>query len=210
MKKQAMVLIFFLCVQQITFGQAADEVFIKQAFNGYKTAILNDKGDEALKFIDTRTINYYGYILELVKNADSIIVDSLSVLDKLMVLSVRHRTSREDILSFDGKKLLVYAIKSGMVGKSSVANISIGEVKVDGEVANGQVVNNGQKTPIYFNFYKEDGQWKIDLTSIFQVSTMAFKQVITESGQAENQYLLSILEMLTGNKPGKEIWEPVK
>src|SRR5687767_6082502 len=143
MKKQPMVLIFLLCILQSTSGQVNNDVLIKQAFNGYKTAILNDRGDEALKFIDTITINYYGYILELVKNADSILVDSLSLLDKLMVLSVRHRTSRQDILSFDGKKLLVYAIKSGMVGKSSVANITIGEVKVDRDIAKGQVVNNG-------------------------------------------------------------------
>ena len=126
------------------------------------------------------------------------------------MFSIRHRTPKEDILSFDGKGLLVYAIKSGMVGKNSVANNSIGEITIDNNFAKGQFIANGQKAPFYFHFYKEEGQWKIDLTSIFSVSTMAFKKMVDDSGQNENEYLFSLLEMLTGKKPGQEIWDKVK
>ncbi len=38
---------------------------------------------------------------------------------------------------------------------------------------------------------------------------MAFKNVVEESGQNENEYLFSVLEMLTGKMPGAEIWIPV-
>lgn len=127
-----------------------------------------------------------------------------------MVFAVRHRTSKEDIQSFDGKKLLLYAIKSGMVGKYSVANNAIGEVTIDGHFAKGQFIVNGQETPVYFHFYKEENQWKIDLTSLFPISTAAFKKMVDDSGQDQNEYLFSLLEMLTGRKPGKEIWQPVQ
>ena len=100
---------------QFSFGQTSEENLVKNSFDKYKTAILKDKGEEAVQFVDSRTIKYYSDILELVKSADSSKVETLTILDKLMVFSIRHRTSKQNILSFNGKSLLVYAIKSGMV-----------------------------------------------------------------------------------------------
>jgi hypothetical protein len=210
MTKTINFLVLLLVLTTSCNGQKKEEKSVRDAFYNYKSAILNNKGDEAVRYVDSRTIKYYSDILELAKNADSIQVISLSLLDKLMVFSIRHRTSKEDILSFDGKGLLVYALKSGMVGKNNVANFSVGEVTIVGDFAKGQLIANGQKTPFYFHFYKEEGQWKIDLTSLFSVSTITFKKMVEDSGQNENEYLFSILEMLTGNKPGQEIWEKVK
>ena len=127
-----------------------------------------------------------------------------------MIFSIRHRTAKEDILSFDGKTLLTYAIQSGMVGKNSVAKNSIGDITIDGNFATGQFIANGQKAPLYFHFYKEDEQWKIDLTALFPISTNVFKKMADDSGQNQNEFLFSLLEMITGKKPGQEIWQPIK
>jgi len=189
--------------------QEKEDKLVKLTFDNYKSAILNDKGEEAVEYVDSRTIKYYDDIIDLVKTADSAKVNSLSLLDKVMVFSVRHRTSKEEILSFDGKRLFVYAIKSGMVGKNSVSNNSIGEVTIDKDFAKGQFIANGQKTPFYFHFYKENGQWKIDLTSVFSISTVAFEKMVADSELGENEYLFSLLEMMTGRKPGQEIWNKV-
>ena len=97
-----------------------------------------------------------------------------------------------------------------MVGKNSVANNSIGEVTIDGNFAKGQFVVNGQKAPFYLHFYKEEQQWKMDLTSLFTVSTSAFKKMADDSGQNENEYLFDLLEIITGKKPGPGIWQPIK
>jgi len=200
---------FLITLGNIAYGQKSEEKLVKKSFDNYKSAILNDKGEEAVKFVDSRTIKYYSDILELVKTADSAKVETISILDKLIVFSIRHRTAKEDVLNFDGESLLVYAINSGMVGKNSVANNSIGEVKIEGNYAKGQFISNGQKAPFYFDFYKEDKQWKIDLTSLFPISTKAFKKMADDSGQNQNDYLFSLLEMITGNKPDIEIWKPI-
>jgi len=210
MKRTLSLLTLFFAIVISVCGQKGEEELVRKAFDSYKSAILNDKGDDAVKFIDSRTIKYYDDILDLVKNADSANVETLSILDKLMVFSIRHRASKEDILSFDGKALLIFAIKSGMVGKNSVANNSIGEVTINGNFSKGQFVVNGQKAPLYLHFYKEDKQWKIDLTSLFAVSTSAFKKMADDSGQNENEYLFDLLEMITGKKPGPGIWQPLR
>ena len=199
---------FLILLSLTLFAQKNEVQAVKASFENYKAAILNDRGEEAVQFVDSRTIKYYGDLLEHVKKADSTAVEGLSVMDKLMIFTIRHRAAKEEILSFDGKGLLVYAIKSGMVGKNSVVNSSIGDVTIEGSFAKGQFLSNGQKAPFSFHFYKEEESWKVDLTSIFPASTMVLKKIVEDSGQPENEFIFSLLEMVSGKKPGAEIWLP--
>jgi hypothetical protein len=208
--KRILTPIVSLCLTLFVSAQPGEQDPVRKAFDSYKAAILNDKGADAVNLVDSKTIKYYGEVLDWVKNADSAKVETLSLLNKLMVFTVRHRAPKEDILSFDGKSLLKFAIESGMVGKNSVANTSIGDVTIDGNFAKGQFVANGVKAPFNVQFNKEEGQWKIDLTSLFAVSTAAFEKIAADSGKNENDFLFDLLEMVSGTKPGQEIWQPVK
>ena len=211
MKKNVLnFIILSLITISYCYGQTDTKELVRESFNKYKNAILSDKGEDAVNYVDSRTIAYYAKILETSKRADSITVSELGPLDKLMVLSIRHRTSKKDILSFDGKALLIYAIKEGMVGKNSVMNSSIGDVEIDGNFAKGQFITNGQKAPFHFHFYNENNQWKVDLTSVFPIGRIAFQKMIDDSGQDENQYFLMILEMITGKKARNKIWQPLE
>lgn len=201
------ILFFLLFIITSCSGQKEEGKLVQKSFELYKTAILNDKGEDAVKQVDSRTIKYYSDMLEKIKFADSTEVNSLSIIDKVMVFAVRHRASKEDILSFDGKGLIVYAVENSMIGKNSVANNTVGNVEIDGDFAKGEFVVNGQKAEsFYLHFYKEEGKWKIDLTAIFAIGAEAFTQLQKESGLNENEFLFSILEYLTGRKPGSEIW----
>ena len=201
----------FLCLLSTTvLAQTSDKTLVKKAFDRYKSAILNDRGDEAATLVDSRTIRYYTDILESVRNADSVTVESLSILDKLMVLVIRHKASKEEIRSFTGTSLLSYAVQNGMVGKSSVIDNTVGNVSVDRNFAKAEFISKGEKTDLFMQFYKESGQWKIDLTALFPASTFAFRKFADESGQSEDDFLFSILEMLTSRKPGREVWQPAR
>jgi hypothetical protein len=197
-------------IPTLTIAQQTEEQKVKKTFDTYKSAILNDKGEEAVEQVDSKTINYYGEILEKVRNADSLAVDKLSLMDKLIVLVVRHRIPKEEILATNGKQLLVTAIKMGMVGKSSVINNEVGAVKVNGNFASGELLVRGQKTPLAFEFNKENSAWKLDLTALFPAGEAAFRQMVKQSGEPENAYLLSLIELTSGKEPGSEVWVPAK
>lgn len=207
---QRILILFLLLASPFANAQKKQEKRVRAAFENYKSAILNENGEEAVHYLDSRTIAYYKNILSLVKTADSTQAETLSFQDKFMVLTIRHRATREEILEFDGTSLIVYCIDKGMIGKSSVSSNSIGEVTINGDFASGAFLSNGQSTPFAFDFYREEKQWKIDLTSLFLVADLAFKQVIAKSGMPENEFLFSILESLSGTKPGPEVWLPVK
>jgi hypothetical protein len=209
MKTRFFLVVLWCAACNLAWAQASPAEQVKAAFASYKTAIMNDQGETAVNFVDSRTIRYYGQMLDMVRQADSAQIETLNIMDKLMVFSIRHRTPRADVLAFDARALLVYAIKSGMVAKSSVAALELGEVTIDGAFAKAQVVSQGKAAPFYFQFNDENG-WKLDLTALFPISVKVFQALADDSRQPTNEYLFSLLEMLTSRKPGPEIWQPVK
>jgi len=82
-------------------------------------------------------------------------------------------------------------------------------VTVDKGFAKAPFLANGKTTDFYFHFYKEAKSWKIDLTALFPASITIFKNIATESGLAENDFLFSLLENMTGKKPDPSIWKPL-
>lgn len=206
MHKNLLSLLAILFLFSTGLAQKKEVKKVKKCFETYKSSILNDKGEKAVQQVDSRTIAYYTDILNKTIHADSAEVNALGIMDKLIVFSIRHRTEKEQILSFDGVSLLEYSIREGMVGKNSVVNNSIGKVIIDGTFAKGQMLVYGEETPVYFHFYKENDAWKLDLTSIFSLGNAAFKNMQEESGKKENEFLLDILEMMTGRKPDATIW----
>jgi hypothetical protein len=137
-------------------------------------------------------------------------VNSLSFLDKFQVLLIRQRATKEEIRSFDGKSLVAFTINNGMVGKNGVSNQSIGEIKIEGDFAKGQLIVKGQKTPYYLQFQRENNQWKIDLTSLFPMTTLVFKKLVKDSDMTENDFIFELIEAVSNKKVGKEIWIPTE
>lgn len=176
----------------------------------YRSAILNDRGEDAVQYLDSRTVAYYDYILAQTITADSSKLATFSTMDKLMVLMIRHRVDTTTIFSLDGKELIVLAIQLGMIGKNSVINNSVSEVKIDQDFARGQLAVKGKPQPVYFHFYREENQWKIDLTSIFPMGETAFNSIIVESKLSHDEFIFDMLTRLSGIKPDGRIWLPLK
>ncbi len=188
----------------------AQQSDVRAAFDKYKSAMLEDKGDEAVTYVDSRTIGYYEELAKKIRNADSVAIESLTLIDKMTVLIVRLKATKEEMLSFHGKSLLQYAINNGMVGKNNIVTSSIGAVTIEKNFAKGEILSNKQKTSVYFHFYKEEGNWKINITTLFPIAESAFKKMIEDSGKSGNEFMLPLIELVTRKKAGAEIWKPLQ
>lgn len=205
-----LILVFFFVLPAVLHLSARqDTALVKACFNGYKNAILADKGQEAVTFVDSRTLRYYSDILQKTKTLDSVGLDKLPIMDKLTILMLRHRATKEEIMQLDGRSLLVYAIERGMVGKNSVMQLSIGEVLVKSNMAEGQVMVGTAPTSLAYNFFKEEGAWKMDITSVLPEGNAALKKVVKDSEQPENEFLVMLIGNATDKEPSRDIWKPV-
>ncbi|MGB0177791.1 MAG: hypothetical protein ACPF9D_11540, partial [Owenweeksia sp.] len=190
-------------------GQSEDQQKIRTAFDNYKSAIRYSNGDVALAFIDQNTRDYYQEMTNAIKTADSLSVRDMNVLDKIMVLSARHRIPEEKAISMEGDQLFIYAVKYGMVAKNSVENVEIGEIVVNGNTATASLVASGQPVPMNFEFNRENNKWKIDLTSLFEISEAGMLQVIEQKGVDENMFIEKIIELSSGIPIRKNLWKPL-
>jgi hypothetical protein len=205
---RTLTFLFFFILTISVFGQESDEDLVRKAIESYKSSLLNNNGEDAVKYIDSRTFKYYSDILDLVKNADSSKVETNSLLDKLTVLLIRHKVSKKDILSFDGQTFFIYTIESGMSGKG-IEKSTIGVITIEDSKAKVQLIANGQIAPVLLLLRKEGGNWKIDLTALLSFQNSTFQKMEKNYGKSETEYIFNILEKATGKKPCSEIWQPI-
>ena len=204
-----------LCFLSMVFAGCEDitssheEADVRACFGNYRTAILAEEGQEALRFVDRRTLDYYGRILDIALRGNRETVAGLSTINKLMVLILRHRIPLDSLKEMTAESLFIHAAEHGWVGKNDVIANELGKVVVFGTYALAVHISVGQESPFQYRFEKEDGRWKLDLTSIMPVVDQCFKQVIRESGLPEDEYLFSLIESDSGRKVSDTIWDPI-
>jgi len=54
---QRFVAISMIILPWLLSAQTPDQNAVKQSFGEYKSAILNDNGEEAVRYVDSKTIN---------------------------------------------------------------------------------------------------------------------------------------------------------
>ncbi|MCP5004767.1 MAG: hypothetical protein GY941_12630 [Planctomycetes bacterium] len=207
-------LIIFLCIlisnctarepQQVTGDNG-----VRVAFNNYKNAILNQDGIKAAKYVSTSTIEYYGKIMKFALTGKRDEVRTLSTIDKMMVILLRHRIEAKELSKMTPEKLFVHSVDNGWIGKDSVINSDIGEITESSNNATAVSINYGKKTPLKYQFVKENDQWKLDWTAVMPISDKSFKQAIETSNLDEDEYIIKILESISGKKLSEDIWQPL-
>ena len=203
-------LIIFLSIIFLSCESNKEEELIKESFNKYKNAIINDNGKEAVKYVDTRTIKYYSRLLELTKTADSIQIEKSTLIEKFFVLAIRHTTPKDSIFKFTGQTLYSYAIEKGMTGKDGAIQLYIDQIDIDDNFAIVALKSKNSKSDpgINIHFYKENEVWKADWTSFFILGNAAFRNLIKSSGQAENEFIMNILNEVYGEQ-NIDVWKPL-
>jgi hypothetical protein len=187
---------------------ARDTNAIRQCFSEYKDALLAEDGAKAVELVDGETIELYSRQLDWALKATPGETRALGLLDKLSVLRIRMEFSRQELLEMDGRELFVYGVDHGWIDPEGVKNNSLGKITVTQDSATVQGLNQGKPTPINWVFTREGDAWKLNLLSILPAAETAFKMLIRESGQTEDEFLIEILSMLSEKRPDKSIWFP--
>lgn len=196
-----------LLATTLSFAQSEEEA-VRKVFNDYRSAILNGKGERASHLVDFNSLAYYEKVLDWSKNADSVSVAELEFLDRLMVLTMRHRVLKKDLFRFNGQQLIAYSVNQGMIGKNSVERIELGGITVEDRFAKASFISNGQETPFTIGFTKQEGEWKLNLTTINEVAKLGLNYAVQQSGMTENEFIFKMLAQITNRYPGSEVWEP--
>ncbi|MEM6397921.1 MAG: hypothetical protein AAF741_16345 [Bacteroidota bacterium] len=183
---------------------------VKKDFEAYRLASLEDRGDEAVGYLDARVLDYYDAMLMHARYSDSAKVADLLLIDQAVVLGIRHRATAEQIKSFTDTTCLVFALDEGMIDKEGVARIQIDAIEIEGDFARATVSSQGEVAPVKFHFYRDGGIWKFDMTQIFPTANLVFNQIQTDSGMEAGEFMIFLLEIASGTPIDEEtIWQPI-
>jgi hypothetical protein len=179
------------------------------AFENYRSAILNRDGVKAYSLVDENTREYYSISAKRALRLPEKETRKLNILDKINVLLARHSIDKSKLSTMNGKTFFIYAVDQGWISEESVSKIKIKVVTVNNNFGKSHLITEKGEAPFGFSFRKENGKWKIDLTSTFNITRMAFSQKIKQMGMQENEFLFLVLESNNGIKPNPSVWDPI-
>ena len=183
---------------------------IEKTFAAYKTALLNENGNEVVQYLDSNSTTYFKTLLNHILHSDSIEVETLPGSDKMNVLMIRHLASKKEILAFTPLTLAAFAFTHGMGYKSELDNAGLGKVKVKGTFARARLVQDGKKTKTTYYFTHESNHWLIDIIPQLQQAQKDFVSVLKDTKKDENEFIFGLLELISDKKPTSILWKKIK
>lgn len=199
-------LLFVACSDS---GPADDVAEIRACFDNYFAALKAGEGDKAASLVDSNTMQHFDRMLDLARTADSASVSHLDAMDQMTVLSMRMQIPADELRAMDARTAVARSVSKGMMADGGPDGLGLGDVTVEGDKANAPLKMFGFPTPAKFSFQREDGEWRIDLTSLFELSKQAFGQMAT-GGADGNKVLMQMLEENTGMPVPANVWQPVQ
>jgi len=206
----SILLFIVLSSPQSLFVVDTDEDKVIECYEKYKAAILNDRGIEAIKYIDSKTIDYYSDILDKALYADKDEVTKESLVNKLAILRIRHEIPLVDLRNMNGSSLVVYSINNAWVGKNAIIGLSVRNIKIESDFATANVYKDNKNIGLKYRFYNEEGQWKFNFIFMLELSNLIMKQQLNNLGyENEDDFIFDMLEAVSGKKVTEEIFNPL-
>ena len=190
---------------------------VEKVFKDYQKALLNDNGNKAIQYLDSKTIKWYSDVLYHTKNTNRSDLEKLPFMEKMTALLIRGVATYEEIISFDVYSFMAFSVNNGLVDKNSTTMQTLANISVNDQYASADILMNEQDSNADFEFRKEKGSWKLDLTSIVnspiaQSDMDKIMNKIIERNQSinnENEALEFLLKINPKVKFIDRIWEPV-
>jgi hypothetical protein len=210
MKRYALILLALLPLLSGCSSDAADKEAVRKAFDAYKTAILAGDGDAAAASVSQTTLDQYQKYVDWALHADRATVQALPLLDKMQVLTLRHRIPHDKWQGMTGESAFIYAVNNNWIGKNQVEAAELGDIYPYVVRASADVIMNKKKTRVRFFFLKEKGAWKFDLVRLMEGFDAALKAELKRSRVPADKFILDAIGSVSGNKPTDAIWEPIQ
>jgi hypothetical protein len=206
-------LALLLALSALPAAQAQMEAFtvpVQEGFATYKAALLAKDGAKAVTVLSANSFAFYDRMRKLALSGSREEIERLPDVDRLLALSLRVRAPRETLESGSPKDIVAYAVNAGMIGVNAVARAELGEITIQGNQAEGQILVNQSPVGAAFRFHSEDGTWKLDLEHVTVMSRGTISGMAEKSGTPENEVLLQILSKMAGKTVGPEVWQPLR
>lgn len=193
----------------------ATEEAVRRVFAEYKRALIEGDGEAAAKLVDAETLRYFEELRELAVGASEEEVRSRSFIERLLVVSMRHQLEPRQMAELELADLIRIAVEEGWISPQSIAQLEMGEVRVEGEVAEGEArtrasteeAGGNPVETLRYEFVREDGAWRFRFSSLVSSLDRLVTEFAAELGLAEDELIFTLVESFSGRQVLPEVWE---
>lgn len=205
---KALIITLACCIPFIAFASEPEAVV--KTFEGYKSAILEQKGQVAVGLVTKQTVDEYQHYVDWALSADRKTLGALSFINRFQVLLLKQRIPANTLKKLNGRSVFAYAVDRDWIGKNGVIRTTLGNVTVANNRATAEVLIGGKTAPNRFQFAKEDGSWKFDLIQVIRDTDQTLKAAAKQRGTTEDEFMFSLIETVSGRKVEDSIWTPLQ
>lgn len=193
----------------LPLAAAANPDDVKESFLTYKTAILTSNGEAAAEVVTQDSRDYFRKLADQALTMDWDGLHQIHISDRLYAMLLRHSLERDRLAAMSGSEVVSYAVEKGWIGKEGADQLQLGNYQVEGDVASGTILRpDGGETSFKMEFVKEEGRWLLDLVALMKLTRAAFDYSIQQTGISEDDFVMLMLEEVSGRKPSPDIWSP--
>ena len=170
------------------FGQTSEQGKVKQAFNGWKEALINHKTDEALTYIPSHVDDYLHTLNSASAPVAAHAPASQSPGVDLLLRTALDKKVPADLRANLSLGALVQRIADrNLFNPRDVREIDLGRVSITGDRASAEVYYQGTLTALRLPFIKENGAWKIDVMALLPYAEVLMRvdRAIKNESQSE-------------------------
>lgn len=183
---------------------AKDQAAIRGILEQYRKSLGAVDGDAFVKILDSKTMQWHQETAQAAQSANKAELAKLGVLNRLMVLRLRHEYNKADLAKLTGPEVIVTAVKKGWINNNFADMVVIASYGVNKDGLAYVTLRQNAKVPAFW-FAKESGQWQLALSHTFTGADKGLEQVVKKAGLSEEDFLLKTLETESKKKVDKKI-----
>lgn len=189
---------------------AAEEKSVRQAFADYRDAARAKDGLAAAELLSQDMLDYYteGRDLALTGSAEQ--VAGRGATTAMLVYVMRAEFDATELRGMSPEQLVAASVEKGLVSESSLDNVDLGTVTVDGDTATADMTSRGKAAGVEMTFHKEDGSWRFDARPLMTAADEALKTVAKQQGVTLEEFLDTTLGTLYGAERVPELKKPLE
>jgi len=113
---------------------------IQNCFDSYRSAILDQDGETAVKFLSNSTIQEYQRYVDWALGAKEEELKEMSFINRMQIIILRHRVDVNTLKTLDGRSAIIYAVDRDWIGKNGVIQTSLGAIDVMDSRATAEIM----------------------------------------------------------------------
>jgi hypothetical protein len=188
---------------------------VQQVFDQYRAALMRGDGNRAAALVDRATFEYFEQLKLLALRADHEELGEQSFVDRLLVVTLRHTLTPDEVREITLSQLIDLAMEAGWLAPETLGQLEMGEVVFDGDQAFAPALSAGGLSleseglePLNYTFVREDGAWKFRFSALVASLGRLVASFTAQLGAQDEALIFMLVENLSGRAVVPQVWEP--